>query len=278
MLDPAAAAVRGVWRVIIARTRPGIGNARACAAATMPTLVLSPRYTDDTQALWRAATAAGWQVERLAGWRVPPHLRDRRDVVLHVEALFAPMLAEAFGLALSSPPEDWLVRLPAEYRRREIRLATLGEARSLAAPAFVKPPNDKSFPAAVYAGGDLPRDYDDAMTVLVSEIVAWEREYRCFVLDRRLMTFSIYSRHGEPQQDAGFRSDAAEDDAMRAFVDVVLADPRVDLPRAAVLDVGVIAGRGWACVEQNAAWGAGIYGCDPRSVLEVIRHAVMPRD
>ncbi len=60
-----------------------------------------------------------------------------------------------------------------------------------------------------------------------------------------------------------------------SFVRGVVADGRVDLPRAAVLDVGVIAGRGWAVVEQNAAWGAGLYGCDPAEVLAVIRHAAV---
>jgi hypothetical protein len=40
----------------------------------MPTLLLSPRYTDDAQALWRAAGRLGWRVERLRGWRVPDEL------------------------------------------------------------------------------------------------------------------------------------------------------------------------------------------------------------
>lgn len=35
-------------------------------------------------------------------------------------------------------------------------------------------------------------------------------------------------------------------------------------------------GRGWAVVEQNAAWGSGIYGCDPEEVLEVLRFAAIP--
>jgi hypothetical protein len=40
------------------------------------------------------------------------------------------------------------------------------------------------------------------------------------------------------------------------------------------MDVGVIQHRGWAVVELNAAWGAGIYGCDPDEVLEVVRCAM----
>jgi hypothetical protein len=33
----------------------------------MPMLMLPPRYTPDSIALWEAATAAGWDVERLHG-------------------------------------------------------------------------------------------------------------------------------------------------------------------------------------------------------------------
>ena len=56
----------------------------------------------------------------------------------------------------------------------------------------------------------------------------------------------------------------------------MLSDARVDLPRATVIDVGTIAGRGWAVVEQNAAWGSGLYGCDPEQVLEVLRFSSEP--
>ena len=41
------------------------------------------------------------------------------------------------------------------------------------------------------------------------------------------------------------------------------------------LHVGVIAGRGWAVIEQNSAWGSGIYGCDPEQVLQVLRFAAV---
>jgi hypothetical protein len=55
-----------------------------------------------------------------------------------------------------------------------------------------------------------------------------------------------------------------------------LADARVDFPRSLLLDARIIAGRGWAVVEQNAAWGSGIYDCDPAIVLEVLRYAAVP--
>lgn len=239
----------------------------------MPTLIFTPRYTEDSQALWKAAGALGWQVERLTTWRIPDHFRHLPEPVLYGEALFGPTLAEQLGLQLSNPPEDWLVRLPMEYKLRQISLTTLGQARLSDHDAFVKPPNDKSFPAGVYRGTELPEEYPEEMPVLVSEVVTWEKEFRCFILDRRLRTYSLYSRFGELQRDMEFASSQEEDLAVETFVSTLLADARVDLPKATVVDVGYITGHGWACVEQNAAWGAGIYGCNPAEALAVIQHA-----
>ncbi|ALN55687.1 hypothetical protein GLE_0329 [Lysobacter enzymogenes] len=239
----------------------------------MPTLILTPRHTDDAQALWKAASRQGWSIERLPGWRVPDRLRDLDDAVFYGEALFAPQIGAALGLRLDNPPEDWLPALPPEYRLREIGLSTLGAQRARTTPAFVKPPNDKSFPARVYTGAELPLGYDEDMPVLVAEVVRWRCELRCFVLDRRLRTWSLYSREGDLARDSGFASSDEEDAQATAFLQRMLDDPRVALPRACVIDVGYIEDRGWACVEQNAAWGAGLYACDAEQALEVIRHA-----
>ena len=61
--------------------------------------------------------------------------------------------------------------------------------------------------------------------------------------------------------------------ATRGLVDRLLTGPEVDVPVALVFDAGVIRGRGPAVVEANEASGAGIYGCDPRDVLEVLKAA-----
>jgi hypothetical protein len=244
----------------------------------MPTLILTPRYTEDAQALWRAAGGLGWDVQRLPSWRVPEVLRTVPDPVLYVEALFGPTLAEQFGLRLLEPGIDWLPTLPEEYRKRWVYLTTLGQARELAEPAFIKPPNDKSFPARVYSPLELPAEYDNDTPVLVAEVVAWEKEFRGFVLDRELRTLSVYLRGCQLQRKQDFALSVAEEAEARAFIATVLADVRVDLPRTAVLDVGVITGRGWAVIEQNAAWGSGIYGCDPDEVLQVLRFAAVPAE
>ncbi|WP_187363092.1 hypothetical protein [Massilia aquatica] len=50
------------------------------------------------------------------------------------------------------------------------------------------------------------------------------------------------------------------------------------MPAATVVDAGAIASLGWACVEQNAAWGAGLYGCNPARVLAVLQRASIKLD
>ncbi|WP_202947216.1 ATP-grasp domain-containing protein [Zavarzinella formosa] len=241
----------------------------------MPTLILTPRFTDDAQALWRAAGRMGWGIRRLTSWRVSDDERLAPDPVLYLEGLFGPTLAEQFGLRLLEPAIDWLPRLPKEYRRRHITLTTFGAARQLTEPAFVKPPNDKSFKAGVFVSDQLPAGVDDLAPVLIAEVVRWEKEFRCFVLDRVVRTISVYLRNGILQREQDFAAEASETADALAFARQVIEDPRVDLPKATVIDVGVIAGRGWAVVEQNAAWASGIYGCDPEQVLETLQFAAV---
>jgi hypothetical protein len=110
----------------------------------------------------------------------------------------------------------------------------------------------------------------------VAEVVAWDKEFRCFILDRQLRTFSVYIRDGELQRHNDFAHTYEEEAELKRYAQALLADDRISLTRAAVLDVGVIHGRGWAVVEQNAAWGSGLYGCDPVEVLRVLRYTTCP--
>src|SRR5262249_911765 len=116
----------------------------------------------------------------------------------------------------------------------------------------------------------------DDMPVLIAEVVIWEKEFRCFILDRQVRALSVYLRRGVLQRDAGFAHTDEEVVEARRFLQCGPADPRGELARAGALDISCIEGRGWAVVEQNAAWGSGLYGCDPEEVLHVLRHAAAP--
>jgi hypothetical protein len=246
----------------------------------MTTLILSRRYSDDSNAMWRAALAAGWGVERLLSYGLPEGLAIE-DPVLYGETILADAIAGALGLRLIEPSWGWLPALPEPYRRRAVRLCTLGEARSLQGPLFLKPVDEKIFKAAVYARGDEAdptRALADSEAVLVAEPVRWGVEVRVFLRERQVATLSAYIRDGEIARDAqgNWPLSDTEEAAVRAFLGELLADPAVELPPAVVIDVGEIVGRGWAVVEANAAWASGLCGCDPEAALRVVRRASVP--
>lgn len=248
----------------------------------MPLLLLPPRYSPDSIALRGAALEAGWEVERLASWRVPEHIGARGDLVFYGEPLFAAVVAAQLGVALLEPPLDWTARLPERFLRRGLRFTDLGAARDLPGPLFVKPADDKSFTSRVYgSGAELPAPdvLPDGLPVVVGEPVAWELEVRCFVADRRRVTTSLYLRRGALNEapDGSWPWTAGEREAAHAFLEQVLTANDVALPPGVVVDVGLIEGRGWAVVEANAAWGSGIYGCEPSAVLEALALASAPR-
>ncbi|MGC3959660.1 MAG: ATP-grasp domain-containing protein [Verrucomicrobiota bacterium] len=245
----------------------------------MPTLLLSARQTDDAQSLWRACITLKWDVVRVHGWRVPAIAS--KDVAVYGEPLFAHHVAQALDLQLQEPPLDWLPRLAPNWRGRHVRLTTLAAARNFSSSAFIKPADDKCFDAKVYssgaelpAAGLLPED----LAVLVQEIVEWTIEYRCFILNRNVVTLSPYWRNGRlAKSDDGMWPAADEElNAAKDFCQRLLADDSVEIPKAVVIDVGVIANHGWAVVESNAAFSSGMYGCDAEKVLPLLLQACRP--
>lgn len=241
------------------------------------TLLLSPRTTATGQALAAAARGRGLRVETYATWRTPDAWRLLPGASLYAGPLFADAVGREVGLGLLEAGPGWLAALPHALTRRDITLTTVAEARALRRPAFVKPPNDKSFPARVYPDGSGlpgPDAVDDTTPVLVSDIVAFDVEYRLFLLDGAVHTASRYARHGH--------LDVAplRDDPLRAEVlDFAARLPYAELPSAIVVDVGRLApgdGGDWAVVEANAAWASGHYGADADRVLDVVLRAARP--
>ena len=242
-------------------------------------LILSPRFSPDSRALDKAAASAGWETERLHQWKIPEGLANRNDICVHGEPLFGEFLVERLGLVLLEPQDNLLQNLPDVLRKREIKLMKYMDARQETTRKFIKPPNFKNFQARVYeTGADLPvDDLLNPIDVLVSEVVSWEVEFRCFILNGKVVDCSAYSRDGrlnlsgdETEGEAWPASDFERSAALEFAAEAIAA---VELPAAVALDVGQIAGRGWAVVEANSAWASGLYGCDPMKILPVLRRA-----
>ncbi|MDB6136807.1 MAG: hypothetical protein JWM59_5050 [Verrucomicrobiales bacterium] len=124
----------------------------------IPLVLLAPRMTDDSKAVWKTCLDRGWSPERVQGWRVPDHLVSvERPVVIYGEPLFAEAVADQMGLVLLEPSIDWLTTVLRAFLHRDIELMTLGEVRERLTEAFVNPADGKIFEPKAYAcGADLP--------------------------------------------------------------------------------------------------------------------------
>jgi hypothetical protein len=242
----------------------------------MSTLILSPRFTQDSIILAQAAAKNHWNVRRLDNhWQVGELAKDEA-VAIFGEPLFVQYAAEQLSLVPIETPEEWLSALPFQYTHRVMKTKTIGELTDSDFPAFIKTPNDKSFKAVVFSSiaGFAARDYLPSETILLlSEPVFWEVEFRCFVHQRKCVTCSLYARDGGvvalDENGAWIVMPAEQAEAQR-FLDGFLADCSVDIPQSIVIDVGFITGRGWSVIEANGVWSAGIYGCDPDKVLSLL--------
>ena len=248
----------------------------------MPALVLSSRNTTDSQQLRQAAQKLGWETLRLDGRRIPDWFDPPdADIAMFYTAPHAFEIAAQLSRTLLGCDADWIIRMPEEFRRREVRRMTLSQALALPGKSFVKHALSKAFPAAVYDRRGLAeaaRKVQPNRWVHVCEPVQWLVEYRCFVRDRAVKAISAYLRHGEAIEDHSSLLGAPpeEIDTARRYAASLLESPAVECPAAFVLDVGIIEGRGWAVVECNECWASGIYACDPTRVLETLLGASVP--
>jgi len=259
-------------------------------------LITQPRVGNayhEILALHAAASEAGWDVlSAPSGWRLDDDLiKSGVPGVAYGSQTFAEVIAMQMNWQLKANSFDWLAKLPERYLKRNVQFMTLGEAKQLKETKFVKPADDKVFAAAVYSPGTLhPHETvpNDTPT-LVSDVVEWEMEYRCFVTPFGVRTWSNYLFYGEindPRYTHMINTDYEHpvqfvNDllmTMNTYSDTTGGNPirmMKDHPDtvASVIDVGIIRGKGLAIIESNQAWASGIYGCDPGNVLEVLEQS-----
>ena len=225
------------------------------------TLVLPAKPDLERDAVAQAWVAYGGTAERLDRfWEPPPY--DPRLVRLYGNDTFCLVLAQKLGLTLVSPADDLLLMLPEQFVKRKLQIVALATAADIPYTYFVKPLVPKQFKAAVYDSAVALtaecQGLDTDTLLLTSEVVTLQAEVRAFVLNGKVLDAALYE------------GDADLADAM-AFLKQVAT--QAALPNTCVIDVGYVAGWGWAVIEANAAWGAGLNGCDAGKVLMAIEGA-----
>jgi hypothetical protein len=237
-------------------------------------LVLGSRYSDDARILSQAASMQGWEVVKLYSSTVPDDLRDK-ECWVYAEGFLVEHVAQSLGLNLLRPANDGLASLGFEFLQRRVTFSRAADFKPLSVPAFIKPADQKLFPAQVYAPNEpIPGlellHADDP--ILVSDVVEFVREYRFFILERTVRTGSIYWLEDHmPDVPVGYEGegDPLWADAIN-FAQRVCTESFVQLVDSFVLDVGLLDTGAWAVIEFNPTWASGIYACDPFGVLECL--------
>jgi hypothetical protein len=232
-----------------------------------PLLLLHHRADCNTNDIWRAAIQAGWSTERvdMAGRVIIPEGTPKVRYygnTLHMEMI------ERF-LPIRCLPLDLTVLASTPLTKRRVRLMRAEELGHLTEVAFIKPAQNKWFPAKVYEAGDSPKRSQGGAglpsdLIYVQEPVDMINEIRCFCLDGKIHTASYY-RIGHEYCPLGID----EVDRPKVLDDMV-AELAPYYPRGVVLDFAYTRYHEWVFLEPNEAWASGIYGCDPVKCLEVI--------
>lgn len=242
----------------------------------MNTLILSPRHSSDSQALWQACIKTNeWNTHRAYRYNTN---HGSGDPCVYGEMQFCDIVAERLGLGLIEPPNDFLPELPRQYTKRSIDIVPHKKLKNINRRAFYKPANDKVFHHGVYEkGSDVPSKYiDEDCPVLISDVVNFTHEFRCYVLDRKVITYSIYEWPGSfynPSDVLSLHNSGSRDDALK-FAEDVVKDSKVKIPSALAVDVGLTEDNKWMVIEANQVYASGIYHeADANKILPIIKRS-----
>lgn len=221
-------------------------------------LLIPDKGDPERDSVAAAFAKCGGAVHRIGRFWDPPNF-DPLSVRVYGSDSFCRVLQQKLGLSLRSPDDDLLQHVPAQFLKRQVIRQALGEISANRFPSFVKPVTPKQFRAAVYESvaelssecRGLPPD----TSVFISEVVSFAAEARAFVYGGHVLDASLYEGMANTAGAAEF---------------VALLIREMPLPSPVVVDVGLLGDSGWAVIEFNAAWGAGLNGCDAERVLPAI--------
>ena len=222
----------------------------------MKTCIVSTRQGADSMALWKAAQISDdYSVYKSYNYKMPSVVENP---FVYGTMQFADVIAKQFNLKLLEPPLDFLANLSKnypEYVKRDIQIMPHKDVHKVKSLKFIKPANDKVFVADLYpTGSDIPNKYiDPECPIIVSDVISLEEEFRCYVLDRKVVTASCYAWKNMLYEDNPRHTDSAKE-----FVENMLKNEGIKIPSSCVIDVGLV-NEDWVVIEANQTYASGIY-------------------
>lgn len=230
---------------------------------TPPVLLMPAKGDAERSAVAQAWVEHGGEVRFLGKYWEKSEELNNRLLKVYGNDIFARLLADLYGMYLISPVEEDICNLE-RWTGRIIKVCLVKEMQGLNFPLFVKSLIPKQFVSKVYLSfNELISEsgVTEQERVLYScPIEAILAEARAFVLNRQILDLAVY----EGSEDALLA---------RMFLEKFLADAKVDLPEAIVLDLAYTKEKQWFLMEWNAAWGAGLNGCKAYDVMPCIAQA-----
>lgn len=244
-----------------------------------PLLLLHKRHTPDDSAIWRVAIRLGWNTERTDQLHVKEHIAGRDMIRYYGNVLHAAQIAPELPIQFVKIEDQFLPKL-AEYTKRKMELVSYCNlAQPVVQTAFYKPVSEKWFPARVYQVGEsiIPDHLFPEDAIYVSEVVNFVDEVRCFVLDGKVLTSSLYRINGQVWDLTGLPPDEINYDnrVNNTPIPQYVAEicNKCNLPRGVVIDFGRLENGDWSLIEFNEAYASGLYYCDPYLAFEAIIHS-----
>ncbi|MCU7618843.1 ATP-grasp domain-containing protein [Chryseobacterium sp. PBS4-4] len=232
-------------------------------------VALSPVFTEDSINLKHASIGSDYNLNRFnLKWNVPKEFRN--DVIaVYGEDIYAEIVSSQCDLTLLKTEDNWLSNISEKFTKRNIQYGQLEQFINHQ-NIFIKCSDFKSFKAGVYENVSDIKGFDSLdkqSMVFISDVVEWELEVRCFVLNGKVETYSTYWR--DNQFDTNGLSDSEEVELF-SFFESFVKDNLDSLPPSIVLDFGIIKDNGWALIEANPAWCSGLYASNAKKALDVI--------
>lgn len=207
---------------------------------------------------------AGWTAYRVHDFIQPDEIGGAERLRYYGNTLHASRITDKIPLKFL--PIDLTVLAKTCHTHRRVELVEMGKLIH-SEQRFIKPAQEKWFPAKVYEVGEFPpENCGGLMTDLIyaQTPVKMVNELRCFCLDGKVHTASYY-RIGQEYCPLGI------DEVDRpAVIDEMVAALAPSYPRGVVLDFAYLDRGDWCFIEPNEAWASGLYGCDPTKCLDVI--------
>ncbi|WP_343669212.1 ATP-grasp domain-containing protein [Chitinophaga sp.] len=231
-------------------------------------ILLIPEKTDvefeSVEAIW---TARGGKIKRLGKYWIKDESLINQPLAIWGNQTFAMVLAQIYNKTLVSPDDTLIAGLEPQWVKRTITLATIGFLQRTDFPLFVKPVIPKLFAAGVFPDYDsfkqVVAGLAEAEEVLTSEIISpIQAEVRAYVLQGEIMDMALYE--GKADLESGYE-----------FLKEFLLKYKLALPATVVVDIAYNEYAGWFVLEFNAAWGAGLNGCQAEKVIDCILAATL---